>query len=127
MAGTTIVADFVEVSGGQHFQRGWRDVVVRAIELGQIIAITDLCNDLTGSIVFAMLVNKVHANEVDWLEVVGFGHDCLTLKPQQKEYTTPDDGTLIRRPMSGIFWGLKYVSKLLSKTKRKLPRNALPR
>jgi hypothetical protein len=26
-----------------------------------------------------MLVNKVHANELDWLAVVGFGHDCLTL------------------------------------------------
>jgi hypothetical protein len=31
-------------------------------------------------IVFPMLVNEVHANEVDWLAVVGFGHDCLTLK-----------------------------------------------
>jgi hypothetical protein len=52
---------------------------VRAIKLGQPIAITDLCDDLTGSIVFAMLVNEVHANEVDGLAVVGFGHDCLTL------------------------------------------------
>ena len=40
---------------------------MRAVELGQIIAITDLCDDLTGSIVFAMLVNEVHANEVDRL------------------------------------------------------------
>jgi hypothetical protein len=38
-----------------------------------------LCDDLTGSIVFAMLVNEVHAHKVDWLSVVGFGHDCLTL------------------------------------------------
>src|SRR5262249_52604071 len=43
-----------------------------------IIAITDLGDDLTGSIVFAMLVNEVHANEVDRLAVVGLGHDCLT-------------------------------------------------
>src|SRR6516164_6724869 len=51
----------------------------RAIELGQIIAITDLRDDLTGSIVVAMLVNEVYANEVDRLAVVGFCHDCLTL------------------------------------------------
>ena len=57
---------------------------MRAIELGQIITITDLCDDLTGSIVFAMLVKKVHANEVDWLAVVGFGHDCLTLNRVQR-------------------------------------------
>ena len=31
---------------------------MRAIKLGQIIAITDLC-DVTGSIVFTMLVNEV--------------------------------------------------------------------
>jgi hypothetical protein len=54
-------------------------VAGRAIELGQIMAITDLCDDLTVSIVFAMLVNEVHANEVDRLAVVGLGHDCLTL------------------------------------------------
>ena len=52
---------------------------MHAIELGQIIAITDLCDDLTGSIVFAMLVNEVHAYEVDRFAVVGLGHDCLTL------------------------------------------------
>src|SRR5215831_12130048 len=46
---------------------------------GQIIAITDLCDDLTGTIVFVILVNEVHANEVDRLAVVGFGHHCLTL------------------------------------------------
>jgi hypothetical protein len=35
--------------------------------------------DRLGSIVFAMLVNEIHANEVYRLAVVGFGHDCLTL------------------------------------------------
>jgi hypothetical protein len=34
-----------------------RYVVVHTIELGQIIAVTNLRDDLTGSIVFAMLVN----------------------------------------------------------------------
>jgi len=90
----TIVADFVEVGGGQHFQRGWRYVIACAIGLGQIIAITDLCDDLASSIVFAVLVNELHANELDWLAVVGFRHDCLTLGLQQR----------LHRPSSNYFF-----------------------
>ena len=70
---TTTVADLVKVGGGQDFQSGWRAVLLDAIELSQIIAITDLCNDLTGFRAF--LVNKVQTNEVGWLMVFGFGHE----------------------------------------------------
>jgi hypothetical protein len=53
------------------------------------MAVTDLCDDLTGSIFFAVLVNEVHANERDWLTMAGFGHDFLTLKQNryQNEYS----------------------------------------
>ena len=59
---TTTVADPVKVGGGQDFQSGWRGVVFDAIELAQIIAITDLCDNLT--CFRAFLVNKVQTNEV---------------------------------------------------------------
>jgi hypothetical protein len=70
---TTTVADPVKVGGGQDFQSGWRGVVFDAIELAQIIAITDLCDNLT--CFRAFLVNKVQTNEIGWLMVFGFGHE----------------------------------------------------
>ena len=70
---TTTVADPVKVGGGQDFQSGWRGVVFDAIELAQIIAITDLCDNLT--CFRAFLVKKVQTNEVGWLMVFGFGHE----------------------------------------------------
>src|SRR6476646_10277531 len=76
MPRTTTVAKFVELNRGYDFQSGWRGPLLNAIELGQIIAITDLRDDLTGFIAF--LVNEVQTNVVDWLMVVGFCHDCLT-------------------------------------------------
>src|SRR5580704_5454721 len=77
MSRATTVAEFVELNRGQDFQSGWRGALLDAIELGQIIAITDLRDDLTGFV--ALLVNEVQTNQVDWLMVVGFCHDCLTL------------------------------------------------
>ena len=48
---------------------------MRAIELDQIIAITDLCDDLTGTIVFVMLVNEVMPTKLiglRWSDLVMF-------------------------------------------------------
>ena len=41
------------------------------------MAVADFRNDLTSLIAF--LINEVQANEVDWLVVIGFCHDLLTL------------------------------------------------
>ena len=73
---TTTVADPVKVGGRQDFQSGWRGVVLDAIELAQIIAITDLCDNLT--CFRAFLVNKVQTNEVGWLMVFDLAMNCVT-------------------------------------------------
>jgi hypothetical protein len=75
MSLTTIVADFVELDRGQYFQSGRRSILFKAIELSQIIAVTDFRDDLTGLVAF--LIKEVQTNEVDWLVVVGFCHDLL--------------------------------------------------
>jgi hypothetical protein len=68
-------------------------VLLDAIELAQIIAITDLCDNLT--CFRAFLVNKVQTNEVGWLMVFGFGHElrhsmCWSCVSGQKPMPSAD-------------------------------------
>jgi len=117
---TTTVADPVEVGGGQDFQSGGRGVLLDAIELGQIIAITDLCDDLTGFRAF--LVNKVQTNEVGWLMVFGFGHE---LRHSMCWFASQFKCTLCRRPK--LSKGPGHLQQYLLITICRLPSTSLHR